>query len=114
MELLNIYETYTEVNNLYTRELEHLVAQEVLTKDESTLAMLKQTQSTLEDLMARSAAIEVSEDNGQNLEDLRYLLTDSYFLAMDLTHFYEHEQMGRFKMRAINHLNKKRRAEVFG
>lgn len=114
MELLNYYETYTAITKDYDQLLQQMVEQETLQKEEAIGDQLVSAKNQLEQLMHAIAELEVEESQQQNLGDLKYLVTDLFFLAMDCLHFYEHEEMGRFKMRAINYLNKKRRAEVFG
>lgn len=113
MELFNHYEAYTEVAKRYDTLLQELVDQETLRKEEAIYHQLKEVKEQLEQLMHVTGELEVEEDQKQNLGDLKYLVTDLFFLAMDLIYFYEHEEMGRFKMRAINYLNKKRRSELF-
>ncbi|MGL4738450.1 MAG: hypothetical protein ACRCW2_13450 [Cellulosilyticaceae bacterium] len=114
MELLNYYETYTAITKDYDRLLQELVDQENLQKEDGIYERLAQAKDKLEQLMQSLAELEVDEAQQHNLGDLKYLVTDLFFLAMDCVHFYGHEEMGRFKMRAINYLNKKRRAEIFG
>ena len=45
-----------------------------------------------------------------DLRDLKYLIVDSFFLLIDLENFYKYKEFERFKMRAVNHINKRRRA----
>lgn len=113
MELVRIYEEYTALNGQYAAFLEQLIGAEEMVKDEAVLSELGKTKDQLEALMAQSSGLEIDGANEQNLNDLKYLVTDVYFLAMDLEHFYKHNEMGRFKMRVLNYLNKKRRAEAF-
>lgn len=113
MELIQIYEIYNELSKTYTDLLEKITDVSEHEKQEEILVRLKTIKDQLEDLMNRSSTLIVEQENEQNLQDLRYLITDSFFLAVDLVHFYEHNELGRFKMRVVNYLNKKRRHEFF-
>ena len=75
---------------------------------------LREARENFERLMEQCSELEIGPQDEDNLKDLKYLLIDSLFLAMDLQGFFEVGELGRFKMRVLNYLNKKRRAEVFG
>lgn len=112
MELIQIYETYNILNKEYIEVIEKIVSEQNYEKQEETSIRLKEIKQQLEELMDQSSELTSEEINEQNLKDLRYLITDSFFLAVDLLHFYEHNEIGRFKMRVVNYLNKKRRHEL--
>ena len=80
---------------------------------EEILQLLTQAKKGFEELIAASNEIELREADETNFKDLKYLLVDALFLAIDLLDFYKVGEEGRFKMRVLNHLNKKRRAEMF-
>ncbi|MGL6174647.1 MAG: hypothetical protein ACRC1P_08585 [Cellulosilyticaceae bacterium] len=113
MELIQIYEAYNELNKDYIQILEEITSQPEHEKQEAVLVKLKAIKAQLEELMNQSSELVLDQENEQNLKDLRYLITDNFFLAVDLVHFYEHNEIGRFKMRVVNYLNKKRRHEFF-
>ena len=78
------------------------------------LNLFQYAKKKFEDFMEQSGVIEVEEEQEANYKDLRYLVMDILFLANDLAHFYKCDELGRFKMRALNYFNKRRRADMFG
>ena len=48
-----------------------------------------------------------------NLRALNYLALDTLFLTMDLKNFYKLGESERFKMRAVNYINKRNRGQGF-
>lgn len=115
MQLLEIYEAYKEESKAYLDWIEELVEQdfEGYTKEEIS-SKLSYAKKKFEDFMEQSGVIEVEEKQEANYKDLRYLVMDILFLANDLAHFYKCDELGRFKMRALNYFNKRRRADMFG
>lgn len=115
MQLLEIYENYKKESKNYMQWLEELVDQdfEGYTAEEIS-SKLEQARKQFEAFMEASGEIEVEEDQKANYQDLRYLVMDTLFLAADLVHFYKCGEQGRFKMRALNYFNKRRRADMFG
>ena len=110
-----IYKAYIEENTEYTSWLEKLVNEEFQTDAPPIIKMrLQEARENFEQLMERCNDLEVEINEENNLMDLKYLLMDSLFFAMDLQGFFEAGDLGRFKMRVLNYLNKKRRAEAFG
>ena len=115
MELVNSYASYREEYNAYLKLVEQLVETDFANCVEAEVtSRLSKTRETFETLMEKVSAMEVSETEEENLKDLKYLIMDALFLASDLDNFYKHKELGRFKMRVLNALNKKRRAELFG
>ena len=115
MELVNSYARYTEEYNAYLAFVEQLVETDFANCVEAEVtSQLTKTKEVLETLMEKVSAFEVSEAQQENLKDLKYLVMDALFFASDLANFYKHQELGRFKMRVLNALNKKRRAELFG
>ena len=114
MEIIRIYETYKEINKQYDQIIEKLISEEEIIQNSETLKMLQLYKEKFEDLMNQTSAMETKEDNEKNIKDLKYLLTDNYFLALDLCHFYTYSEIDRLKLRVLNYLNKKRRSELFG
>lgn len=114
MNLIEIYEAYKIENTDYIEWLEILV-NESFQNDAPPIIRrrLEDTKACFSQLMEQCATLEVSDEEEANLKDLKYLLMDSLFLASDLVRFYETEDLGRFKMRVLNYLTKKRRAELF-
>lgn len=114
MDLLEIYAAYKAENTDYIEWLETLVNESFENDAPPIIRMrLIDTKACFSKLMEQCATLEVSSEEETNLKDLKYLLMDSLFLASDLVRFYETEDLGRFKMRVLNYLTKKRRAELF-
>ena len=115
MELVNSYAYYTEEYNAYLKLVEQLVETDFASCVEAEVtSKLANAKETFEGLMEKVSALEVEETQQENLKDLKYLIMDALFFASDLDNFYKHKELGRFKMRVLNALNKKRRAELFG
>lgn len=115
MELVSHYEAYTNLIRTYMCFIEELVntdftayTSEVIEKE------LVSVRDQVQELMDVCETIEVEKEQEENLKDLRYLVMDALFFTTELATFYKSEELGRFKMRAINYLNKRRRAEMFG
>ena len=115
MQLLEIYENYKAVNKEYISWIEELVEKDFqgYTEDEIK-AKLEEARQSFTDMMEQSNELEIGEEQEVNYKDLRYLVMDALFLASDLAHFYQYQELGRFKMRVINCFNKKKREAVFG
>lgn len=115
MQLVEIYESYKAESKNYIDWIEELVEQDFAgyTAEEIS-SKLETAKQKFGELIEQSGTLEVEEAQEANYKDLRYLLMDTMFLASDLAHFYKCEELGRFKMRALNFLNKRRRADVFG
>lgn len=115
MELVNSYAYYTEEYNAYLKLVEQFVETDFANCVEAEVtSKLANAKETFEGLMEKVSALEVEETQQENLKDLKYLIMDALFFASDLDNFYKHKELGRFKMRVLNALNKKRRAELFG
>lgn len=115
MELVELYQSYSEVNKDYMAFIEETVNADFKNSEqEAILQTLVKAKESFEELMAASNELNPREDDETNFKDLKYLLVDTLFLAIDLLDFYKAGEEGRFKMRVLNHLNKKRRAEMFG
>ncbi len=111
MNLVNTYEKYDVGNKLYMNFIDGLIKSDFnLVSEEEIELKLKEAKEFFESLKEESDKIEVSEDEINNLRDLKYLIVDSFFLMIDLENFYKYKEMERFKMRAINHINKRMRA----
>ena len=74
---------------------------------------LENYSNLFEDLKLRCDKIEVEEKDINNLRDLNYLALDTLFLTMDLKNFYKLGESERFKMRAVNYINKRNRGQDF-
>lgn len=115
MNLVEIYSAYKEESTEYITWLEAVVNSDFQNDAMPIIRVrLIDTKEQLEKWMEACANLEVEEKDKENLKDLRYLILDSLFLAADLVRFFETDDLGRFKMRVLNYLNKKRRAEMFG
>lgn len=115
MNLLEIYESYTAINNEYAIWIEALVNEDFQNDAEPIIRIrLQDTKEQFQKLMEECSTLEVEAENEENFKDLRYLVMDSLFLAGDLEAYFKVGELGRFKMRVLNYLNKKRRADMFG
>ncbi|WP_294353892.1 hypothetical protein [uncultured Clostridium sp.] len=111
MNLVNTYEKYDVGNKLYMNFIDGLIKSDFnLVSEEEIELKLKEAKEFFENLKEESDKIEVSEDEINDLRDLKYLIVDSFFLMIDLENFYKYKEMERFKMRAVNHINKRMRA----
>lgn len=114
MELVNVYQEFMKENDAYMDFVMQLVDTDfMMIIPEVISSELVSGREKFEKLMESVSALEVEKDQEENLSDLKYLIMDSVLLASDLAHFYKLNELGRFKMRVLNAINKKRRAEVF-
>ncbi len=114
MELINVYQEFIKENDVYMDFVMQLVDTDfMMIIPEVIKSELVSGKEKFEKLMESVNALEVEKEQEENLGDLKYLIMDSVLLASDLAHFYKLNELGRFKMRALNAINKKRRAEVF-
>lgn len=110
MKLVEVYEKYKMIDKDFNLFLENLLEDKSHEYSEEVERKLTQYKEIFENLKAESDEIEVEEDRSNDLRDLKYLIVDSYFLLIDLENFYKYKEIERFKMRAVNHINKRRRA----
>lgn len=114
MELVQIYEEYNSLNKEFIAFLDRALLNNFEGYSEEEINnILLDIRNRMEDLKALSDEIEETEENRDNLRDLKYLVVDTFFLLLDLINFYKHNEIERFKMRAVNYINKRRRAEFF-
>ena len=114
MDLATLYNEYKKYLNEYMLYIFELTESNLDgCKDQNILDKLKAYQIKFEDIKIKSDVIEVDEANKQNLQDLKYLVMDVLFAALDLTTFYSYKEEERFNMRAINFVNKRKRAEIY-
>lgn len=112
MELVQIYESYKKMNLRLEEYLRNWAENQVEIEVKNLQEMLNGIKEELERLLdSVTDQIEKSEEE-QNIKDLKYLMMDTMFLIMDLLHMSSYNEMGRCKMRAINYLGKRRRAEA--
>lgn len=116
MSLINNYEEYTRINNDYVNFIESLVNKDLGECNEACITeTLIKVQNDFEYIKIRMDVeeVDIEEKDLENLKDLKYLIMDALFISSDLVAFYKYKQPERFKMRAVNYINKKRRAEMF-
>lgn len=114
MNLIKDYEEYNRVNNDYVNFIEKLVNSDLGDCNETQIKeQLLCAQNSFESIKIRIDVEEVEKKDIENLRDLKYLVMDALFISADLVAFYKYKQPERFKMRAVNYINKKRRAEMF-
>ena len=111
MELVKTYEEYNELNKEYVKYIQMVMESDISNHDNIIMNNLENYSNLFEDLKLRCDKIEVEEIN--NLRDLNYLALDTLFLTMDLKNFYKLGESERFKMRAVNYINKRNRGQGF-
>ncbi|WP_053984448.1 hypothetical protein [Niameybacter massiliensis] len=114
MELVEVYDQYKNINKTLEAFLEKYIETEETMSAQSLQEIFQDTQGGIEKLLNDAAEVQVDCEHENDLKDLKYLMTDTLFLLMDLSNFCAHNEMGRCKMRAINYLGKRKRVEVFG
>lgn len=113
MELVNIYDKYREVNKNYVDFIEELLNKNFQGFSSDFVSNnIENFQREIEDLKIKADLLEESEENKDNLKDLKYLIVDTLFLTFDLGNFYRLKEFERFKMRFTNYINKRRREEM--
>ena len=110
MKLIETYKKYKMIDTDFNSFIENLLDSKLEDYSELVANKLTQYKDIFENLKVESDAIEVDEDKVNDLRDLKYLIVDSFFLIIDLENFYKYKEFERFKMRAVNHINKRRRA----
>ena len=80
--------------------------------DDIIMNNLEKYSELFEELKLRCDKVEVEEKDIDNLRDLNYLALDTLFLTMDLKNFYKLGESERFKMRAVNYINKRSRGQI--
>lgn len=114
MEFIKIYEEYNIINSEYMEYINTLVNSNIEgCNNDGVKDRLLGFQNKLEFLKIRADVEVVEEKDINNLNDLKYLLMDSLFASCDLVNFYNRNEPERFKMRALNYINKRKRAEIF-
>lgn len=114
MSLVQNYEEYNKVNSNYVNFIEGLVNSDLGECDNEKIKdTLLSAQNSFESIKIRIDVEGMEETDKENLNDLKYLIMDALFISADLVAFYKYKQPERFKMRATNYINKKRRAEMF-
>ena len=114
MSLLNTYEKFKKVNDDFISFIDKLVINnfESFTEEE-IIENLKSALGKFEALKFESDEITVTDEENNNLRDLKYLIMNGLFLVSDLSHFYSLREYERFKMRAVNYINNSRRGKIF-
>lgn len=113
MELVKTYEEYNELNKEYVKYIQMVMESDISNYDDIIMNNLENYSNLFEDLKLRCDKIEVEEKDINNLRDLNYLALDTLFLTMDLKNFYKLGESERFKMRAVNYINKRNRGQGF-
>ena len=113
MTLLNTYEEYKKVNIELISFTEKLMVNKFEGYEKSkVINTLNKFLNNFETLKEVSDKIVVEEDNLNNLKDLQYILVSELFLISELIHFYNINELERFRMRAVNYINNNRRNEI--
>ena len=104
MELVKTYEEYNELNKEYVKYIQMVMESDISNHDNIIMNNLENYSNLFEDLKLRCDKIEV---------EVNYLALDTLFLTMDLKNFYKLGESERFKMRAVNYINKRNRGQGF-
>lgn len=110
MSLVKIYEEYNIVNEEYLNLANKVALEDLDNFNNKTLERLNIYKEKFGNLMERINGEDLSEEDENNIKDLKYLVLDGIFLASDLAGFYSINEKERFKMRLANYINKMRRA----
>ncbi|MGL4992054.1 MAG: hypothetical protein ACRC57_12995 [Sarcina sp.] len=114
MDLVSLYNEYVKISEQYINYIYELSGDDLGDcNNENIQDKLKSYQIKFEDMMIKANVLEVDDENKNNLQDLKYLVMDTLLAATDITAFYNYKEVERFKMRAVNFVNKRRRAEMF-
>lgn len=112
MELVQVYEDYKKLHTKLQTYLEAFINEEELKDKERFKETLTSVQTQVEELLHQATQVNETSENEQDIKDLNYLMTDTLFLMMDLKHFANHDEIGRCRMRMINYLGKRQRAQL--
>lgn len=112
MELVKTYQEYNELNKEYMKFVQIIMESDISSFDEIIMNKLEEYSSIFEKLKIKCDTIKVDEENINNLKDLNYLALDTLFLTLDLKNFYKLKEVERFKMRAVNYINKRNRDQI--
>ncbi|MGL4107341.1 hypothetical protein [Clostridium sp. LP20] len=112
MTLESTYEEFKGLNSEYISFIEELLESNFTNySEEEIVEKLTNGKIVFETLKVKSDNIEIEDKDKENLMDLKYLIIDGLFLAIDLLNFYKLKEMERFKMRIVNYVRKKRVTE---
>ncbi|MGG7177288.1 hypothetical protein ACQPU1_06850 [Clostridium paraputrificum] len=112
MTLESTYEEFKGLNSEYISFIEELLESNFTNySEEEIVEKLANGKIVFETLKVKSDNIEIEDKDKENLMDLKYLIIDGLFLAIDLLNFYKLKEMERFKMRIVNYVRKKRVTE---
>lgn len=112
MELVRTYEEYNELNKEYIKYIQIVMESDISNNDSIIMNNLEKYSKLFEELKMKCDKIEVEEKDINNFRDLNYLALDTLFLTMDLKNFYSLGESERFKMRAVNYINKRIRGQI--
>ena len=113
MDLVKPYDEYNALTKEYVKYIQMVMESDISNYDDIIMNNLENYSNLFEDLKLRCDKIEVEEKDINNLRDLNYLALDTLFLTMDLKNFYKLGESERFKMRAVNYINKRNRGQGF-
>ncbi len=110
MTILNVYNDYKSLNEEIIEFINRVLSEDSILEDtlyikESINILIEK----LDNIKVAGDLIDVDSENKQNLNDLKYLIHSTLFLLSDLEHFYNINELTRFKMRAVNYINHARR-----
>lgn len=111
MTLAEIYKKYKDIHKTLEAFLEKFVETKEEITSQSVIDVFEDTRLGIESLLDESVSLEVANEHEDDLKDLKYLMTDTLFLLMDLSDFCKYNEIGRCKMRVLNYLGKRKRTD---
>lgn len=113
MDLLKGYEQYVLLNREYVAFIDEIILKNFEGfKEKDIRETLVKAKDNFERLRNEIDNLNI-DINDENLKDLKYLVIDALFLAIDLYNFYNSQEIERFKMRGVNYIRKRRVADFF-
>lgn len=114
MNLNDIFNEYITVNSEYVKFVNDIINKNFEGyEEEEIMNILTESKQKFERLMEETNKVEIEEENGIFLKDVKYSVMDGLFLAIDLYNFYYSKQLERFKMRGVNYIRKGRVTSFF-
>ena len=109
LTLLESYKEFTKINSEYINYINELVNTDLGKCDnKEVINCLIGCKNRYEFLKIKVDDYNYEEENIDTLKQLKMYIMDGLLLSIDLLRFYESKQVERFKMRAVNYINKER------
>lgn len=109
MTLLEAYKEFSKINNEYITYINTLANGELGNcDDKEVIDTLLGSKNMYEFLKIKVDDYDFKDDSISAVRQLKMYILDGLLLSIDLLRFYESKETERFKMRAINYINKER------